>query len=126
MEIPKYQEKNIEIENQLDKNSAQKLDEYFQKQNIENLENAIWQFIVFVFSEKKIKKIKLNRKNIVDFLKQSDLYNSEIFQNKKFDEILDDLKLCHIQINRIMLLYDFLVEKVQKIIKEEEEKGEIN
>ena len=131
MEIRKYQEKNVEIENQLDKISALKLDEYFEKQNIinrENLENAIRQFITLVLFREKDKenKIKLNRKNIFDYLNQSDLWNNEIFLNEKFYENLEELKLCHIKINKIMLLYDFLVEKVQKIIKDKEEKGEIN
>lgn len=131
-EIRNYQEiTEFEIENKLDNNLSPKLNEYFQKQHIinrEDLENAIRLFITLVLFREKDKenKIKLNRKNIIDYLKQSDLWNSEIFKNEKFNENLDELKLCNIQINNIMLLYDFLVEKVQKIKKNEEEKDEIN
>ena len=92
------------------------------------MENAIRLFITLVLFRENDKenKIKLNRKNIIDYLKHSDLWNSEIFKDEKFDENLDELKLCNIQINNIMLLYDFLVEKVPKIKKDEEEKDEIN
>ena len=131
-EIRNYQEiTEFEIGNKLENNLSPKLNEYFQKQpiiNREDLEDTIRLFITLVLFREKDKenKIKLNRKNIIDYLKQSDLWNSEIFKNEKFNENLDELKLCNIQINNIMLLYDFLVEKVPKIKKDEEEKDEIN
>ena len=131
-EIRNYQEiTEFEIGNKLENNLSPKLNEYFQKQpiiNKEDLEDTIRLFITLVLFREKDKenKIKLNNKNIIDYLKQSDLWNSEIFKNEKFNENLDELKLCNIQINNIMLLYDFLVEKVPKIKKDEEEKDEIN
>ena len=116
-EIRNYQE-NIEVssENQLNEKSMEKLDEFFQKQNLinpEDLEIAIKLFITLVLFREKDKenKIKFNRKNIVDYLKQSDFWNDEIYSNEKFNENLEELKLYNIKINNIMMLYDFLVEK---------------
>ena len=127
-EIRNYQE-NIEVssENQLNEKSMEKLDEYFQKQNLinrEDLENAIKLFITLVLFREKDKenKIKLNRKNVVDYLKQSDFWNNEIYSNEKFNENLEELKLYNIQINNIMLLYDYLDEKIINIKEDDVEK----
>ena len=99
------------------------LNEYFQKEvvvNKEELKNAIRIFITLVlFREKdKEKKIQLNRKNIVNYLKSPDLWKNKIYENEKFYDDLDEFKLCSIQINQIVFLYDYLIEK------DREEKGE--
>ena len=125
-EIKNYQEKaEFEIENefQLDEESLHRLNEYFQKEvvvNKEELKNAIRIFITLVLFREKDKenKIQLNRKNIVNYLKSPDLWKNKIYQNEKFDDNLDEFKLCSIQINQIVFLYDYLIEE------DREEKGE--
>ena len=131
-EIRNYQENSeISIENQLNEKTKEKLKKYFNNQNIinrEDLESAIRLFLTLVLFREKDKKnkIKLNRKNFVDYLKQSDFWNSETYKNEKFDEYLEELKVYNIQINNIMILYDFLVEKIKKTEESDEEKGQTN
>ena len=38
-----------------------------------------------------------------------DLWDDKIYKNKKFIENLNELKLCNIQINQIIWLYNYLV-----------------
>ena len=130
-EIKNYQkgmEFEHEKENQIDEKSIQQLNEYFQKKifiSKEDLEKAIRLFITLVLFREKDKenKIKLNRKNIVDYLKSPDLWSDEIYKNSKFNENLDELKLCNIQINNILFLYDYLIEKEKDIEEKAETKN---
>ena len=123
-EIMKYQEKqeqketkteNKNILTYLDEKTIKQLDTYYEKNdNIigkEELEKAIKLFITLVlFREKnKEKKIKSNRKNIIDYLKYPDLWDDKIYKNIKFNEIISELKLFKIQINQIIWLYNYLV-----------------
>ena len=125
-EIKNYQEKSefeFEKEYQLDEKSLHLLNEYFQKEvvvNKEELKNAIRIFITLVLFREKDKenKIQLNRKNIVNYLNTPDLWKNKIYENEKFYDDLDEFKLCSIQINQIVFLYDYLIEK------DREEKGE--
>ena len=63
-----------------------------------------------LFREKdKENKIRLNRKNIFDYLKSPDLWNNKLYQEELFKENLDDLKSFDIPINRILFLYNYLI-----------------
>ena len=123
-EIKNYQEKaEFEIENefQLDEESLHRLNEYFQKEvvvNKEELKNAIRIFITLVLFREKDKenKIQLNRKNIVDYLNSPDLWKNKVYEREEFYENLTQFKLCNIQINQIVFLYDYL--------KDREDEGE--
>ena len=119
-EIEKYQiqdEKENENgkKNQLNKKAINQLDNYFKKENIviskEDLENAIQIFISLVLFREKDKdlKIKSNRKNLIDYLKSPDLWNNNKYKDHRFNDCLNDLKLCNIQINQILWLYNYLV-----------------
>ena len=119
-EIKNYQEKReieTEAENQLDERSIKQLKEYYKKEknliSKGDLENAIRLFITLVLFREKDKenKIKLNRKNVIDFLKSPDLWSNKIYQHEKFNENLDELKSCDIPINKILWLYNYLIAK---------------
>lgn len=127
-EIYKYQEKDeneTEREAQINAVSVITLNDYFQKENAviskEDLENAIRLFVTLVlFREKdKINKIKLNRKNVFDYLKQPDFWKNKIYKNVKFFDDLKELKSSDISINHILHLYNYLIsieiKKDQKI-----------
>ena len=59
-----------------------------------DLENAIRLFVTLVLFREtdKENKIKLNRKNVFDYLKQPDFWKNEVYKNEKFLENLDKLK----------------------------------
>ena len=81
-------------------------------------------FICLVlFREKdKNKKIKENKKNLIDYLNIEDLWEKQIFSSDKFNKDLNDLKELKIQINKIIWLYDYLVEgEEEDYIKEIED-----
>ena len=128
-EIKNYQEKReieTEEENQLDIRSIKRLNEYYQKKMIliskEDLEKAIRLFITLVLFREKDKenKVKLNRKNIINYLKSPDLWNDKIYQDQQFKENLDELKSCDIPINHILWLYNYIVIKENENQKEYE------
>ena len=122
-EIVKYQEKQEQKEIKPDnKNIAnnleitrKELDKYYEKKDIiigkEELENAIKLFIALVLFREKDKenKIKSNCKNLIDYLKSPDLWDEKIYKNEKFKENINELKLCKIQVNQILWLYNYLV-----------------
>ena len=101
--------------NQLDEETIKHLDKYFEKEekiiSKEDLENAIRLFISLVLFREKDKenKIKSNRKNLIDYLKSPDLWDNKIYKDEKFNLNLNELKLCNIQINQTLWLYNYLV-----------------
>ena len=118
-EINNFQEK-IDIESDEEKQIIKEryiilLNEYFKEKKSliskEDLKNAIRIFITLVLFREKDKenKIRLNRKNIFDYLKSPDLWNNKLYQEELFKENLDDLKSFDIPINRILFLYNYLI-----------------
>ena len=117
-EIYKYQKKDkneTESGEHIDAISIIILNEYFQSETAiickEDLENAIRLFVTLVLFREtdKENKIKLNRKNVFDYLKQPDFWKNEVYKNEKFLENLDKLKSCDIPVNHILHLYDYLI-----------------
>ena len=131
-DIQKYQEKK-EIERK-----KEILDEFFKtNEDIQkkDLASAIRLFITLVlYREKekdKDKKIKANKRDISDYLKSKDLWNSSLYNNTtKFKDNLSKIKELNIKIKEILYFYNYLVDnkdegfsvEVEKYIKEEEEK----
>lgn len=77
--------------------------------------------VLVLFSEKdKKSKIKDNKRNIFNYLNTEDLWDSKIFKDIKFNNDLNELKKLNIQTNKIIWLYDYLVEG-----EEEEEENYI-
>lgn len=60
----------------------------------------------------KENKIKKNRKNLIDYLKSPDLWDEKTYNNKKeeFNQNLNELKMCKIQINQTIWLYNYIIE----------------
>ena len=66
--------------------------------------------VLVLFREKdKKNKIQYNIQNIINYLKTSDYWDNDIYNNEKFQEDLYELRIINIQINQIVWLYDYLV-----------------
>ena len=78
-----------------------------------NLTGALkWFMTLVLFNEKdKKNKIKGNKKNLMNYLNVADLWDKSIYKDDNFKFDLAQLKKCNIQINKIIWLYDFLVEE---------------
>ena len=124
----------------LDDESEKTLNNYYQKEHSikkGDFAKAIELFITLVlFLEEDRDKetlIKSNHNNVVNYLKSSDLWDKDIYNNENFGQNLNELKNFNIPICQIISLHDFLVrdiednsdEEIKKIIEEEEE-GEIS
>lgn len=128
-EIKRYQ-KN------LDKESIEEIEKLNSKENIidkKDLAHAIRLFITLVLflEEDKEKKIKSNLNNVINYLKSSDLWDKNIYENKDFNINLNNLKLINAHINQIIYLYENLgkdiednfFDDVKKQIEKEKEKA---
>ena len=69
-----------------------------------------------LFNEKdKVNKIKENKKNLFNYLNVADLWDKNIYEDtNNFNSDLVELKKCNIQVNKIIWLYDFLVEEEEE------------
>ena len=123
----KEEEKKNPINN-LDDKTIKKLDDLFKKEdNIitkESLRIAIRLFIsIILYREKdKVNKIKLNKNNIIGYLKEKDLWKNINIRDKQFNEELENIKLLNIKISKILWLYYYLSDnKVEEFDKDAEE-----
>ena len=142
-DIEKYQQKKEDKKEKdnLDEELIKNLDKIFNKNDMvikkESLASAIRIFISLVlYREKendKERKIKSNRKNIIDYLKAKDLWETNIYNNSQFEENLERIKSLNIKIQEILWFYYYLVdnkdegfeneveEHIRKIKEKEEE-----
>ena len=116
-DIKDYQE---ELDEKELENKKNKLEEYYQKDSLikkEDFESAIRLFLTLVLfrEEDKENKIKSNPKNIVTYLKAVDLWDKNIYTDKKFIENLNELKNINIQINQILIIVDIIEEDISYI-----------
>ena len=104
-----------------------------------NLASAIRLFITLVLyreeDKDKEEKIKNNKKNIIDYLKNKDLWKSTFYDNEtnklKFEGDLSKLKDLNIKIKEILSFYDYLIDKkdegfeedIETYIKEKEKEA---
>jgi len=105
-EIKKYQE-------ELDKESIDIINNYYQKEHLINKKDfatAIRLFTTLVLfqEEDKENKIKSNHNNLVNYLKTSDLWKKDIYDNEDFNKNLNELKLINAKISQIIHLYEVL------------------
>jgi hypothetical protein len=110
-EIKRYQ-KNLDIE------SIQKIKNLNSKENIidkKDFAHAIRLFITLVLflENDKEKKIKSNLNNVINYLKSSDLWDKNIYDNKDFNINLNKLKLINAHINQIIYLYENLGKDIE-------------
>ena len=108
-DIRKHQEKNK------DAKSAYNLEDKDMTIKKNDLASAIRVFITLVlFREKendKDSKIKSNKKNIFDYLKNKDLWDSSLYNNtQRFEENLSKLRGLNIKIKEILFFYDYLID----------------
>ena len=128
----------------LDEKLIKSLDEIFNKNDMiikkESLASAIRIFISLVLYREKVndkdRKIKSNKKNIIDYLKAKDLWEPYLYNNSnknRFEENLERLKSLNIKIQEILWLYYYLIDykdegfendvkAYKKQIKDKEEK----
>ena len=107
-DIEKHHEKNI-------KKEVYNLNEKDMTLKKGDLASAIRLFITLIlFREKekeKDEKVKSNEKNIVDCLKNKDLWKSSLYNNKsRFEKDLSNLKNLNIKIKEILFFYYYLVD----------------
>ena len=127
-DIKKHQEKKDKLDYDLND------EEMSIKKN--DLASAIRIFITLVLYRENEKdkdtKIKENKKNIIDYLKNKDLWESSLYNNsQRFEEDLIKIKGLNIKIKEILFFYNYLIdnkdegfeeEVVKYINKREEEK----
>ena len=129
-DIIKYQKKNK------DAKSTYNLEDKDMVIKKKDLASAIRIFITLVLFREKEKdkdnKIKSNKKNIIDYLKNKDLWESSLYNNsERFEQNLSQIKGLYIKIKEILFFYYYLVDNkdegfedeiVNHINKREEEK----
>ena len=76
---------------------------------------ALRLFITLILfpEQDKENKIKSNRNNVLDYLKSSDLWKKDIYDNEDFNKTLKELKLINAQINQIIQLYEVLGKDIE-------------
>ena len=107
-DIEKYQEKNKNEEYNFDDKDMTIIKK-------RDLANAIRLFITLVlFRENENNKdirIKSNEKNIIDYLKNKDLWEPSLYNDKlKFEKDLTKIKNFNIKIKEILFFYYYLME----------------
>ena len=129
-DIQQYQKEKDEENNPnyFKKEIIKKFEDIFLQKDIiinkKSLASAIRLFISVVLfrEEDKENKIKQNTKNIVECLKEKDLWKSINIQDEKFEAEFSNLKLFNIKINEILWLYLYLTDnKDEEFGKEVEE-----
>ena len=106
--------------NDLNYETTKKIEEYFNKDrpiSKKNFAGAIRLFstlVLFMEEDKnKEKKLGMNRNNIVNYLRASDLWDNAIYDSEDFNKNLNELKQFNVQINQILPLYDFLGKDIE-------------
>ena len=74
--------------------------------------------LVLYREEDKENKIKINRNNIFNYLKEEYLWN-DLFKHEKFSENFYELKKINIQINQIVWFYNYLNKNIEDTFKKE-------
>ena len=106
-QIKRYQEQSLNDE------TEKKINNYcwgVHLINKKDFSNAIRLFISLILypEEDKENKIKSNNINIINYLRQSDLWGNDIYNNSKFHKNLYELSLFNVKINQIIPLYELL------------------
>jgi hypothetical protein len=127
-DIVQYQEKISDNDNKDGKNGKQQNQKHFNEKTIQKLDKifnekdliitknllatALRLFISIVLYREKDKenKIKENNKNIVDYLKEKDLWKNIDIKEDIFNKNLIELKYLNIKIKEILWLYFYLTD----------------
>ena len=119
VKIDKFEKK--ELDEELEKQNQ--LDNFFKEEKIitkQELSEAIRKFMTLILyrEEDKENKIKINRNNIFNYLKEEYLWN-DLFKHEKFSENFYELKKINIQINQIVWFYNYLNKNIEDTFKKE-------
>ena len=117
-DIQQYQKEKDEKKNPnyFGEEIIKKFEEIFLQKDLyidkESLASAIRLFISVVLfrEEDKENKIKQNTKNIVECLKEKDLWKNKNIQDEKFEAEFSKIKLFNIKINEILWFYLYLTD----------------
>ena len=101
----------------LEESSKEVIDKYFEgKHLIERKEFAyairLFATLVLFLEEDKENKIKSNQNNIINYMKASDLWKTDINEDN-FNNELNKLKSMKVSINQIIELYNYLGKDIQ-------------
>ena len=111
----------MKIYNQeLNEESKNIINDYYQKSKShfiskKDFASAIRLFttLVLFLEEDKENKLKNNRNNIVNYLKEPDLWNQEIYEDENFNKNINELKSINAPINQIISLYEYLGKDIE-------------
>ena len=114
-------EKKVEKEEKktnynLDDKTIKKLNDIFSKEDLaitkESLAEALRLFMSIILYREKDKenKIKLNKNNIVGYLREKDLWKNNNIKDDIFDDNLSKIKSLNIKIKEILWLYCYLTD----------------
>ena len=107
-----------DYENELDEELKNIVSNYFKKEHLINKKDfataiRLFSTLVLFLEEDKQNKIKLNRNNLVNYLRASDLWSNDIYNHDNFNENLNELKMINVQINQIISLYEVLGKDIE-------------
>jgi hypothetical protein len=110
-ELDKYQEK-------LSDTSKETINNYYKKEdpiNKKDIAYAIRIFATLVLSQEKDKKNKIqsNHNNLVNYLRVSELWAKDIYDNPDFNKKLNELKLWNVEVNQAIPLYEYLGKDIE-------------
>jgi len=111
-------------QNELDENSKEVINNYYQKQHPiskKDFSCAIRLFIslILFLEEDKENKIKLNTNNLINYLKASDFWSNDVYENDDFNKNLNELKSINAQVSQIINLYEYLGRDIEPNFVEE-------
>ena len=106
-----------DCQNEISEETKKSLEKYFKTETEHLISKKDFAIAIRLFStlilffednSNREKKIKMNRNNIVNYLKVSDLWESNIYEDNNFSKNLNELKLLNIKINQIIPIYEIL------------------
>ena len=100
-------------QNELNDKSKELINNYYQKEHLISKKDfacAIRLFIslVLFLEEDKENKIKSNNNNLINYLKVSDFWSNDIYENDDFNKNLNELKSINVPVSQILYLYENL------------------
>ena len=100
-------------QNELDDKSKEAIINYYQKEHpISKKDFActirLFTTLVLFLEEDKENKIKSNNNNLINYLKASDFWSNDIYENDDFNKNLNELKTINVPVSQILYLYKYL------------------
>ena len=111
-------------QNELNDKSKELINNYYQKEHLISKKDfacAIRLFIslVLFLEEDKENKIKSNSNNLINYLKASDFWSNDIYENDDFNKNLNELKTINVPVSQILYLYEYLGRDIESNFSED-------